>query len=49
LEAPSSRLCLPASGRVIRYLEFEIIQAKRNRDLWVQTPISDHCGAFLIL
>jgi hypothetical protein len=36
-------------GRVVRYLEFETIWLKTNRDLWEQTPIPDHCGAFPIL
>jgi hypothetical protein len=32
---------------VVRYLEFEKIWVKRDRDLWEQTPKSDHYRAFM--
>jgi hypothetical protein len=34
---------------VVRYLEFETHQMKKNRDWWAQTPISDHCGVLVVL
>ena len=45
---PQDPVYLPP-GCVVRYPEFKVIWAKNNRDCGKQTPISDHCGASLLL